>query len=115
MVASHDRLVETFEGVTTFLDLRHYLRFGALLSCDRVLRTALPVLSDLMRITGSSFVPRRTTVPPLGPLTQAVSQTLDCRPCFARECPLGHTQCLKTLEPDRVITALSRLLEQTTH
>jgi len=53
--------------------------------------------------------------PPLGPLTQAVSQTLDCRPCFARECPLGHTQCLKTLEPDRVITALSRLLEQTTH
>ena len=53
--------------------------------------------------------------PPLGPLTQAVSQTLDCRPCFARECPLGHTQCLKTLEPDRVITALSRLLEKTTH
>lgn len=53
--------------------------------------------------------------PPLGPLTQAVSQTLDCRPCFARECPLGHTQCLKTLQPDRVITALSRLLEQTTH
>ena len=69
MVASHDRLVQTFEGVTTFLDLRHYLRFGALLSCDRVFRTALPVLSDLMRITGSLSVPRRTTVPPVGPLT----------------------------------------------
>ena len=53
--------------------------------------------------------------PPLGPLTQAVSQTLDCRPCFARECPLGHTQCLETLGPDRVITALSRLLQKTTH
>jgi len=53
--------------------------------------------------------------PPLGPLTQTVSQTLDFRPCFARECPLGHTQCLETLGPDRVITALSRLLEKTTH
>ena len=53
--------------------------------------------------------------PPLGSLTQAVSQTLDCRPCFARECPLGHTQCLETLGPDRVITALSRLLQKTTH
>ena len=69
MIRRHDRLAQTLEGVSTFLDLGHYFRLGALLSCERVLRTALPVLSDLMRITGSSFVPRRTTVPPLGPLT----------------------------------------------
>ena len=53
--------------------------------------------------------------PPLGRLTDAVSQTLDCRPCFARKCPLGHTQCLETLGPDRVIASLSALIQKTTH
>tara|TARA_Y100000031_G_C8252183_1_gene401065 strand:- start:377 stop:1399 length:1023 start_codon:yes stop_codon:yes gene_type:complete len=50
--------------------------------------------------------------PPLGPLTAAVAQQLACRPCFARECPLGHKQCLETLGPDRVIASLSALLER---
>ncbi len=49
--------------------------------------------------------------PPLGPATATVSQPLTCRPCFARQCPLGHKQCLETLEPDRVIRSLSALLE----
>ena len=49
--------------------------------------------------------------PPLGPAAATVSQPLACRPCFARQCPLGHKQCLETLEPDRVIGSLSALLE----
>lgn len=50
--------------------------------------------------------------PPLGPVVATVSQPLSCRPCFARHCPLGHKQCLETLEPDRVIASLSALLEK---
>jgi len=32
---------------------------------------------------------------------------LDCAPCFERECPLGHTRCLKDISAARVLTALS--------
>ncbi|MGC4117859.1 MAG: glycosyltransferase family 9 protein [Myxococcales bacterium] len=44
---------------------------------------------------------------------QALCVGLSCQPCEEkgeRACPLGHQDCLKTLEPDRVWTAFSRLL-----
>ncbi|WP_395055042.1 lipopolysaccharide heptosyltransferase II [Polaromonas sp.] len=31
---------------------------------------------------------------------------LDCAPCFERDCPLGHTRCLKDISAARVLTAL---------
>ncbi len=32
---------------------------------------------------------------------------LDCAPCFARECPLGHTRCLNDIGAERVLELLS--------
>ena len=32
---------------------------------------------------------------------------LDCAPCFERECPLGHTRCLKDISAERVLACLN--------
>lgn len=45
--------------------------------------------------------------PPLSPRATALSEQLDCQPCFRRECPLGHLNCLRRIAPERVLAALS--------
>ncbi|MBO6558272.1 MAG: lipopolysaccharide heptosyltransferase II [Pseudomonadales bacterium] len=44
--------------------------------------------------------------PPLSDQAQTVRLGLDCSPCFKRECPLGHKNCLNQLTPDQVESAL---------
>ena len=37
----------------------------------------------------------------------AYQPPLDCAPCFARDCPLGHTRCLNDISAERVLEALA--------
>ena len=40
--------------------------------------------------------------PPLTKSREIHELSMDCRPCFERECPLGHLKCLRDLEPASV-------------
>ena len=49
--------------------------------------------------------------PPLSDRSRIVSFGLECSPCFKRECPLGHMDCLNKLEPGLVLAALADLTD----
>jgi heptosyltransferase II len=48
--------------------------------------------------------------PPLALRVRKLSLGLACSPCFKRECPLQHLDCLEKLEPSRVLAAVDELL-----
>ena len=50
--------------------------------------------------------------PPLSETARVERLGLDCSPCFQRECPLGHLNCLNELPPGRIIAAMDEVLRR---
>ncbi|MGF1751220.1 lipopolysaccharide heptosyltransferase II [Vibrio cionasavignyae] len=81
-----------------------------LAACDTVIsndsglmHVSAAVGCKIIAIYGSSS-PDYT--PPLSDNVQIINTDIECRPCFKRECPLGHMNCLKLLSPNTVIARL---------
>jgi heptosyltransferase-2 len=75
--------------------------------CDHVvsndsglMHVAAATGTRVIAIFGSTS-PRNT--PPLDERAVVVWRELECSPCYARECPLGHLQCLRGIEVAEVL------------
>ncbi|MEI8610855.1 lipopolysaccharide heptosyltransferase II [Enterovibrio sp. Hal110] len=71
-----------------------------------LMHVAAAVGANIVAIYGSSS-PQYT--PPLSHSVRMVNTDIDCRPCFKRECPLGHLKCLNDLAPQQVMAAYKEL------
>jgi heptosyltransferase-2 len=64
-----------------------------------LMHVAAAVGINIVAIYGST-TPAYT--PPLTAKAHILYESLSCSPCFKRQCPLGHTLCLKNIEVERV-------------
>ena len=93
-------------GRTSLLDVVDLLSLAdAVVSNDSgLMHIACALDRKVVAVFGSTSA---EFTPPLGSSATVIERELDCRPCFQRECPLEHLNCLRGIAPGRVIAALA--------
>lgn len=106
----HD-LCDNLAGLTSLaqvIDLMSLVR--AVVSNDSgLMHIAAALHRPLVAVYGSTSP---TFTPPLSDQVELLYTDIQCRPCFERQCPYGHKQCLTELYPQRVVHALESLMRR---
>ena len=95
-------------GKTSLLDVVDLLSAAtvAVVNDSGLMHVAAALGVPLVALFGSSS---QTFTPPLSARARVLERELDCRPCFARTCPLGHLDCLVGIGVDRVFDSVTEL------
>ncbi|MGB5211258.1 MAG: lipopolysaccharide heptosyltransferase II [Gammaproteobacteria bacterium] len=98
-------------GQTTLTDAVDLLALAdfALSNDSGLMHVAAAVGCYVVAVYGSS-TPDYT--PPLNANSTVHYLRLDCSPCFERDCPLGHLNCLRGISPDSVLQSLDHAVRE---
>jgi heptosyltransferase-2 len=101
--------VEILCGKTSLVDAVDLIACcDAVVSNDSgLMHVAAAVQRPLVALYGSS-TPDYT--PPLSDRARVLYRGLECSPCFKRECPYGHTDCLSGISVEQVLDALTPMI-----
>jgi len=99
----------SFAGKTTLRELAALIsECDALITNDSgTMHVGYAVGTPLVALFGPTS-PRLTGPPPAGNIV--IKKDVPCSPCFERECPEKHTQCMLGISADEVFNALKRVL-----
>lgn len=96
-------------GATGLLDALDLMSLTtAVVSNDSgLMHIAAAIGRPLVALYGSTSP---AVTPPLGKAVRILERELSCRPCFKRECPLGHLDCLNLITASEVADAIEELV-----
>ncbi|HEX5045926.1 MAG TPA: lipopolysaccharide heptosyltransferase II [Gammaproteobacteria bacterium] len=96
-------------GKTTLADVVDLLSAAAVAVTNDsgLMHVAAAAGTHVVAIYGSSSP---SFTPPLSDASTVLYLGLECSPCFARTCPLGHLNCLRNIDASAVLAAVEAVL-----